>query len=37
MEFIGTASKQNLASFNNKKFIFDELKESKVVKFFKDS
>jgi hypothetical protein len=36
MEFIGTASKQNLASFNNKKFIFDELKEEKVIKLFKD-
>ena len=36
MEFIGTASKQGLASFNNKKFIFDELKEGKVIKLFKD-
>jgi hypothetical protein len=36
MEFIGTASKQGLASFNNKKFIFDELKEEKVIKLFKD-
>ena len=36
MEFIGTTSKQGLAAFNNKKYIFDELKESKVIKFFKD-
>jgi hypothetical protein len=36
MEFIGTTSKQGLAAFNNKKFIFDELKEEKVIKLFKD-